>query len=223
MCAFIRVLITQPHATACAKPGRAAHGLAVTSRRAAGDEDEPPANKVLRTKTTPLPRQGAPEELGGRGMPRGSDMSWPRNAARQRLVAVCVQVFAAMFLAPVASAQQVAPGRAPPLQAGDVFIGQFERGGSSVDGLFELRVHSPVTGQASWMSEALGPHPGVFSLRHVYGVQTLAVPAPEGRADARCFRLDDQLPRQQRQRGPRLRGCGAGEARLRAAELHGPR
>ena len=150
-------------------------------------------------------------------------MSWPRHAARQRLVAVCVQVFAAMCLAPRASAQQVAPGRAPPLQAGDVFIGQFERGGSSVDGLFELRVHSPVTGQASWMSEALGPHPGVFSLRHVYGVQTLAVPAPEGGADAQCFRLDDQLPRQQRQRSPRLRGCGAGEARLRAAELHGPR
>ena len=72
-------------------------------------------------------------------------MSWRWIAARQRLVvAVCVQVFVAMCLAPRASAQQVAPGRAPPLQAGDVFVGQFERGGSAVDGLFELRVHSPV-------------------------------------------------------------------------------
>jgi len=55
---------------------------------------------------------------------------------------------------------------AQPLSRGDVFVGQFEMGGSSVDGLFELRVHSPVSGQATWLSEALGAHPGWMASCH---------------------------------------------------------
>jgi hypothetical protein len=39
-------------------------------------------------------------------------------------------------------------------------------GGSSVDGFFELRVHSPVSGQATWLTEALGAHPGWMTSCH---------------------------------------------------------
>ena len=56
--------------------------------------------------------------------------------------------------------------RVQPLRQGDVFVGQFDRGGSSVDGVFELRVHSPITGQAVWLNEALGAHPGWMTNCH---------------------------------------------------------
>ena len=60
------------------------------------------------------------------------------------------------------------------LAAADVFVGSFEMGGSSVDGLFELRVHSPKTGQATWMTEGLGPHPGWMTSCHAAGLDACA-------------------------------------------------
>jgi hypothetical protein len=70
----------------------------------------------------------------------------------------------------VALSLSAAPSDGQPLQSGEVFVGQFELPFSTAQGDFELRVHSPVTGQATWLTEALGPNAGWMSSCHTASV-----------------------------------------------------